>query len=159
MAVAEGYWEAVDFVSMPGKPRDSAPFIGAWTLLSYELSLASGVVTKPLGDHPVGRILYLDNGQMSAQVTASGLNPLANADPQDATPEEAGRAWHNYVGYWGTFTVDAKAGVVIHAVEGAWFPNWIGQNQVRRYRFAGNTLTLEADSPAWHATLIWRRIE
>jgi hypothetical protein len=47
----------------------------------------------------------------------------------------------------------------IHAVEGAWFPNWIGRNQVRRYRFSGNTVTLEADAPDWHATLIWRRIE
>jgi len=110
-------------------------------------------------DGNVGRILYLDNGQMSAQVAASGLDPLANADPSEATPEEAAHAWRNYVGYWGTFTVDADAGVVIHAVEGAWFPHWIGHNQVRQYRFSGNTLTLEADAPGWHATLIWRRIE
>jgi len=144
---------------MIGKPEDSAPFIGAWTLISYELLLPSGVVEKPMGDRPLGRILYLENGQMSAQVAASGLDPLADADPREATPEEAGRAWRNYVGYWGTFTVDAEAGVVIHAVEGAWFPNWIGQRQVRQYHFSGNTLTLEADSPAWHARLIWRRIE
>jgi hypothetical protein len=144
---------------MNSKPDDSAPFIGAWTLISYELLLASGVVEKPMGDHPLGRILYLDNGQMSAQVAASGVDPLANADPREATAEEAGRAWRNYVGYWGTFTVDAEAGVVIHAVEGAWFPNWSGQRQARQYRFSGNTLTLEADSPAWHAKLIWRRIE
>jgi len=142
---------------MIGKPEDSAPFIGAWTLISYELLLASGVVEKPMGDHPLGRILYLDNGQMSAQV-ASGLDPLANADPREATPEEADRAWRSYVGYWGTFTVDAEAGVVIHAVDVAWFPNWIGQRQVRQYSFSGNTLTLEADSPAWHATLLWCRI-
>jgi hypothetical protein len=144
---------------MIGKPEDSAPFIGAWTLISYELLLPSGVVEKPMGDHPLGRILYLDNGQMSAQVVASGFEPLANADSREATPEEAGRAWRNYVGYWGTFTVDVGAGVVIHAVEGAWFPNWIGQKQVRQYRFSGNTLTLETDSPAWHAKLTWRRIQ
>jgi hypothetical protein len=144
---------------MTGKPGDSAPFLGAWTLLSYDLLLASGVVEKPMGDHPLGRILYLDNGQMSAQVAASGLDPLANADPSEATPEEAAHAWRNYLGYWGTFTVDAEAGVVIHAVEGAWFPKWIGHNQVRRYRFSGNTLTLEADAPGGHATLVWRRIE
>jgi hypothetical protein len=144
---------------MTGKPEDSASFLGAWTLLSYEVSRASGVVEKPMGECPLGRILYLDNGQMSAQVAASGLDPLANADPEDAAPEEAGHAWRNYVGYWGTFTVDAEAGVVIHAVEGAWFPNWIGRKQVRHYRFSGNTLTLEAHAPGWRATLIWRRIE
>jgi hypothetical protein len=153
-------FEAIDFFSMSGKPENSTPFIGAWTLLSYELSLPSGVVEKPLGDHPLGRILYLDNGQMSAQiVAAAGADPLANDDPREATPEEAACAWRNYLGYWGTFTVDAEAGEVIHAVEGAWFPNWIGQKQIRQYRFSGNTLTLEADSPDWRATLIWRRIE
>jgi hypothetical protein len=117
------------------------------------------VVEKPLGDRPLGRILYLENGQMSAQVIASGLDPLAGADPDEATPEEAARAWRNYVGYWGTFTVDVEAGVVVHAIEGAWFPNWTGRKQVRHYCFSGNMLTLEADSPSWHATLIWHRIE
>lgn len=144
---------------MAGKPEDSAPFLGAWTLLSYELLMVSGIVEKPLGDRPLGRILYLDSGQMSAQVAASGLDPLANDDSRAATPEEAAHAWRNYVGYWGTFTVDAEAGVVIHTVEGAWFPNWVGQNQVRRYRFSGDMLTLEADAPEWHATLVWRRIK
>ena len=139
--------------------EDFAPFIGSWNLLSYELRLPSGAVEKPLGDRPLGRILYLKNRQMSAQVMGSGLDLLSNSEPEEATPEEAGRAWHNYMGYWGTYTVDAGAGVVIHMVQGAWFPNWVGQKQVRRYRFTDDQLTLEADSPAWHATLVWQRIE
>jgi hypothetical protein len=144
---------------MTRNPKDSAPFIGAWTLLSYELRLPSGVAEKPMGNRPLGRILYLENGQMSAQVMGSGSDPLANPDPEEATMEEASRAWQSYVGYWGTYTVDTAAGVVIHSVEGAWFPNWVGQEQVRHYRFSGDRLTLEADSPAWHATLVWQRIE
>ncbi len=114
---------------------------------------------KPLGESPRGRILYLGNGQMSAQVGASVVEPLANADPDDATPEEAARAWRGYVGYWGTFEVDVEAGVVAHTVEGTWFLNWTGQKLVRHYRFSGNLLTLEAHAPAWYATLVWRRIE
>jgi len=140
-------------------PESSAPFIGAWTLLSYELRRPSGVVEKPMGDHPRGRILYLENGQMSAQVLGSPLDLMASADSDEATTEEAARAWRSYVGYWGTYTVDAAAGVVTHHVEGAWFPNWVGRKQVRDYTFSGNTLTLEADSPAWHATLVWQRIK
>lgn len=143
---------------MAGKPDESALFIGAWSLLSYELRLPSGAVERPMGDRPLGRILYLENGQMSVHVAASGVDPLANADPGDATAEEAQGAWRKYVGYWGTFTVDARAGIVTHAVEGAWFPNWIGTNQARHYRFSGDTLTLEAHTPDWHAALVWRRI-
>ena len=124
LVVVGGHRKAVDFVAVTDKSENSAPFIGAWGLVSYELLLPSGVVEKPLGDHPLGRILYLENGQMSAQVVASELDPLADVDPREATLEEAARAWRNYVGYWGTFTVDVEAGVVVHAVDGAWFPNW-----------------------------------
>jgi hypothetical protein len=72
---------------------------------------------------------------------------------------EADRAWRNYIGYWGTFSVDPKAGIVVHQIEGGWFPNWISQKQVRSFRFERESLVLEADSPAWHTTLIWRRID
>lgn len=112
-----------------------------------------------MGDRPLGRILYLKNRQMSAQVMGSRLDLLANFEPEEASTEEAARAWRNYIGYWGTYTVDAAAGVVIHTVQGAWFPNWVGLKQVRKYRFTGDQLTLEADSPAWQATLVWQRIE
>ena len=143
---------------MASIPEDSAPFIGSWTLLSYELWRPSGAVEKPMGDHPRGRLLYLENGQMSAQVLGSELGLTANADSDEATTEEAARAWRNYVGYWGTYTVDAAAGVVTHEVEGAWFLNWVGRKQIRRYTFSGDRLILEAAAAAWHATLIWQRI-
>ena len=138
---------------------DANDFIGAWALVSYELRRPSGTIERPFGEHPLGRIIYLANGQMSAQVMTPGIDALANADPDLAEPTEAARIWRSYVGYWGTFSVDAGAGVVTHTVEGAWFPNWVGQKQVRRYTFSGDTLKLEADSPNWHATLLWRRIE
>lgn len=50
-----------------------ARFIGSWDLVSYELRLPSGAITKPFGDRPVGRILYQRNGQMSAQL----MQPVA----------------------------------------------------------------------------------
>jgi hypothetical protein len=143
---------------MAGTPDERAPFVGSWKLLSFELRLPSGVVETPMGEHPLGRILYLENGQMSAQVMGEEVESLDCADSTEATAEDAARAWRNYVGYWGTYTVDAAAGVVVHAVEGAWFPNWVGHRQNRKYTFCGDRLTLEADSPAWHAALVWQRI-
>lgn len=137
----------------------SSRFIGSWELVSYELRLASGTMLKPFGDHPIGRILYQKNGQMSAQLMRPAPTPFASTDPLQARPDEADRAWRDYIGYWGTFTVDPKARVVVHHIEGCWFPNWIGQKQIRSFRFSGDQLTLEADSPAWRATLIWRRID
>ena len=83
LAVAGSHPKAVDSVAVIGKSENSAPFIGAWSLVSYELLRPSGVVEKPLGDRPLGRILYLENGQMSAQVIASALDPLATAKIED----------------------------------------------------------------------------
>lgn len=84
---------------------------------------------------------------------------LADADPLKATKEETDRAWRNYIGYWGTFSVDTKKSVIIHHIEGGWFPNWIGKNQIRSFQFRANDSILEADSPTWHASLVWQRIE
>ena len=145
-----------------GQRADSAiaaRFIGSWTLVSYELRLASGAVTKPFGDRPIGRILYQQSGHMSAQLMHPASAHFANTDPLRATRNETDRAWRNYIGYWGMFSVDAKAGTVVHRIEGGWFPNWIGQTQTRSFRFERDRLILEADSSAWHATLIWQRID
>lgn len=146
-------------IGRSAESEDSRRFTGSWELVSYELRLASGTVLKPFGEHPVGRILYQENGQMSAQLMRAEAAPFASADMLLARADEADRAWRDYIGYWGTFTVDPKARVVVHDIQGSWFPNWRGQKQIRSFRFSGDQLTLEADSPAWHAALIWRRID
>src|SRR3954453_16357796 len=134
--------------------------LGAWKLISYELRFPSGSVLKPFGEAPIGRILYQANGQMSAQLMGPGTSFFSSSDPLKATTDEAVTAWRNYIGYWGTYTVDKKAGVVTHHIEGSWFPNWIGQKQIRSFRFIENRrLMLEAGSPMWHATLIWRKLD
>ena len=47
-----------------------------------------------------------------------------------------------FLAYFGTYTVDEKAGVVVHHVEGASFPNWIGTDQRREFTLSGRRLTL-----------------
>jgi hypothetical protein len=96
---------------------------------------------------------------MSAQLMRSAPAAFENARPLEASAEEANAAWRNYYGYWGTFTIDPKARIIVHHIEGSWFPNWIGQKQIRSFRFSGNKLILEADSPAGHSTLTWQRID
>jgi Lipocalin-like domain len=133
--------------------------VGAWSLSSYELRLKpSGTITTPFGPHPVGQILYEANGQMSAQLMRPETTAFASNDPLRATDEEAASAWRNYIGYWGTYTIDASAGIITHHIEGAWLTNWVGQNQTRAFQLSGDSLSLDADSAAWHAHLTWKRI-
>lgn len=76
---------------------------------------------------------------------------------EKATTEEIVAAWRGYVGYFGTYTIDEKASTVTHHVEGASFPNFVGTNQVRHYRFEGDRLILQADTASGHATIVWKR--
>jgi hypothetical protein len=139
--------------------QDRNLIVGAWSLSSYELRLKpSGTIMTPFGPHPVGRILYEANGQMSAQLMRPEMTPFASDDPLRATDEEAALAWRNYIGYWGTYTINARAGIITHHIEGAWLTNWVGQNQTRAFQLSGDSLSLDADSAAWHAHLTWKRI-
>lgn len=140
--------------SVEGAP----PFLGSWSLVSFEHVLPSGEVSKPFGDSPSGSILYQADGHMSAQLCAANPTRFASDDTLCASAEEAAEAWRTYFGYWGGFEVQAETSVVVHRVEGCSFPNWIGTEQSRRFRFDGpNLLTLETQSPSGRYTLIWQR--
>jgi hypothetical protein len=94
---------------------------------------------------------------MSAQLMLPEPIPFASSDPLQPTKDETDRAWRSYIGYWGTFSVDTKKRIVTHHIEGGWFPNWIGKDQVRSFHFSEGKLTLEADYPAGHGKLVWQK--
>jgi hypothetical protein len=133
-------------------------FLGSWSLVSLHDTLPSAEVQKPFGESPMGLILYQADGHMSAQLSVARPKRLVSEDPLCASADEAANAWQTYFGYWGTFQVDADKGVVLHRVEGCSFPNWIGAEQVRHFRFDGaDRLILEAQSGSVRSNLIWQR--
>jgi hypothetical protein len=114
-----------------------ASFLGSWDLVSFEHVLPSGEASKPFGNSPVGLLVYQADGRMSAQVSTDGPTRLSSDDSFEASLEEAAGAWRTYFGYWGCFEVCPEEGVVVHRVQGSSFPNWIGTDQARHFRFAG----------------------
>ena len=135
-----------------------APFLGSWDLVSFEHVLASGELSTPFGNSPVGSLIYQADGRMSAQLSTDSPTRLASDDSFEATVEEAAGAWRTYFGYWGSFKVDPEERVVVHRVEGSSFPNWIGTEQTRHFHFDGvNRLILEVESASERYTLIWQR--
>ena len=99
--------------------------IGSWRLVSYETTDAEGRKGRPYGD-AVGRISYDANGNMAGQV----MRPdRAHAEP-------------GYIAYFGTYDVAADGGSVVHHVQGALNPAWVGGDQVRQMRFEGERLIL-----------------
>ena len=115
--------------------------------------MPDGASRLPLGADPLGQLTYDGDGRMAVQFGRRGRAPFASAEMRGGTAEEMKAAFHGYVAYFGTYTVDEAAGTVTHAVEGSLFPNWEGQEQVRRYRLEGNRLTLTTPPVAgrgWH---------
>lgn len=118
----------------------AARFLGAWELVRWSSVGADGRTTFPFGENARGQISYTPNGRMSAHL----MRPPD--DPSQAPPQ--------HLSYWGTYDVDAAAGTITHRVLGADRANWIGTDQVRRFRFEGDdvlVLSLGAQD------LVWRR--
>ncbi len=127
-------------------------FVGSWKLISFVLTSSTGEVTHPLGQNAEGRITYDAAGRMSVQIMQPGR-------PNSANPQQIFGANSGYLAYYGSYVVEEARGVVVHRVEASLFPNYIGTNQVRRYSFSGNRLTLEAETPQLgRSKLIWERL-
>ncbi|MFZ0640059.1 MAG: lipocalin-like domain-containing protein [Candidatus Acidiferrales bacterium] len=135
-----------------------ARLIGAWGLLSMREMGADGKVVYPLGEDAQGQIMYSAEGRMSAQLMRAKTPRFAKDDTREATSEERARAWRDYFGYFGSYSIDAERNAVIHHVEGSWFPNLNGSEQVRVFRFEGERLVLDADTPWGKVQAVWERV-
>ncbi len=134
-------------------------FIGAWSLVSWIATSTDGTRKHPYGENPVGRIMYQPQGKMVACLMHRERTPFASENRHVATPAEREAAYSEYVSYFGSFTIQESEETVTHHVEGATFPNWIGTDLVRSYRFAENTLTLSLVRPNGDVhELLWQRL-
>ena len=85
-------------------------------------------------DHPAGLIVYTADGHMAAQLYDARrpkIGPLSIVTPLSPTQP-------SYTGlytYFGTYTSDPAKHTVVHHVEAAMAPDWIGMAMDREYRF------------------------
>jgi hypothetical protein len=137
------------------KLRDK--LLGSWRLVESEGRDASGEANAPLGEDPIGLLTYDASGTVSAQLMRRNQPRFRSDDWQRATAKEKSAAWSGYFGYFGVFAVDERAKTVIHYVEGSWFPNLVGTQQIRYWSFKGRRLVLSAHTPWGDVTLVWER--
>jgi hypothetical protein len=95
---------------------------------------------------------------MSAQLVRRKQPRFASDDWRQAAESEKSRAWSNYFGYFGTYVIDENRNTVEHHVEGSWFPNLAGEIEERHYRFEGEHLVLDADTPWGEVHIVWQKI-
>lgn len=139
---------------------DGRDLIGVWRLVSSTRRFSDGRVEYPYGENPVGRITYDNAGRMSAQLmrrgrkctVPSGVNLVVGNAGDDEIREAAG----GFAAYFGTFEVDEATRTVVHHVEAALVPSWVGTDLKRNYSFVGNRLVLTATS-ASVLEVVWER--
>lgn len=105
------------------KPGIRGRLIGCWRLAGFTVTAAGGQTDHPLGDKPLGTILYTPDGYMSAQLARPG--PYEDDQEPDAY----------YIAYSGPCDVDEQAGTVTHQVEVPVIPDWRGTSQIRQVQF------------------------
>ena len=146
----------------PNSLRES--LVGAWELVSCtETDVETGEVFLPMGEAPVGFILYTPDGYMSAQLSAPDRANFADGDMYRGTPDEYTAAGLSYLAYSGPYHVDETHRTVEHGMAVSAFPNWAGERQLRLVELDGDQLTLRTDRPSMFngslkdATIVWRR--
>lgn len=127
----------------------NSALIGVWALKSFNLVLASSpdspAVFQPLGEDPLGRIVFTAGNYMFCTLTSrKGSEPIQSPSWVTASDDEvlnAARSLTTYCGPFRVFTEDGQ-NLVSTQVEVALDPNWIGKPQVRRWEVTGNKLIL-----------------
>ena len=137
-------------------------FIGSWSLVSCEAKSSEGDVRTPYGDDPYGKLMYDAAGNLSVVIMARGRPQFESNDLMRGTTDELKVAFEKFTAYCGKYAVDEAAGTVTHHLDGSWFPNWEGTDQVRLYTFGENTLQLDTEPrpsrrASWVLSLLWER--
>jgi hypothetical protein len=105
------------------------------------------------GPNPKGMIVYTAGGHMSVQIAPDRERKKAGAE---ATPDEAKAALTDYIAYFGTYTIDERAGTVIHHRQASIQPGDAAA-VVRTYEFSGERLILRP--PNSKQEIVWERIK
>lgn len=138
-------------------------FTGTWTLLACEGRWSDGRVTHPYGENPGGVLMYDGRGSFAGQIMAQGRPPFGTGNLLKGTDDEVRAAFEGYVAYYGAYAVDNDEGLMVHDVEGSFFPNWIGDRQIRRFEFMDDgrlqlsTMPIQGSRAELTVVLMWER--
>jgi hypothetical protein len=116
--------------------------IGVWKLLACFGEEAAGLRFFPYGSSPKGQLIYTSEGFMSVVLMNSERTNFVSDDISEATTNETLMAFASFDSYGGRWWFGRDHGEVIHSIEYARIPNWVGQQHKRLFELRGDRLTL-----------------
>ena len=146
-----------------GRAQDLATsIVGVWKVVSIETKeVASGKVTRPLGDQLAGTFVFTRGGRFSGMVFRADRTPPAGAN---ATEPERVALFNSLVAYNGSYRIDGDK--LVMTIESSHIQSWNGTNRVLTVEINGTRLTgrsapLKAASTGLEvvAENVWERLE
>jgi hypothetical protein len=144
---------------------------GGWRLVSRVTTGSDGkvLIDPGLSVTPSGVLIYDRFGHVAAQLSRPGrtmemLGEECRAAEKVKGTTDTAQTILGYDAYFGTYTIDAEAGVVTHHLESALFPGDIGKDIKRDFSISGDTLTIRFHTTAPDGTpvvrtLVWARMK
>lgn len=144
-----------------GKRSAEDQLVGTWKLVSASSEVAGEPPENPYGVRPSGVLIYTAEGQMVVVHSNERRQPLSVDDRAAAPVEERASAFATHSSYAGRY--ELRGDRVVHNVEIASVPNWVGQQLLRDFKLDGDKLTLSTPPIAYRGrrrtfTLTWQRV-
>ena len=135
--------------------------VGTWSLVSITNEKSEQKVL-PYGPNAKGSFI-LDGERFSLMVVRPDRAQFKSNNRLTGTAEENQDTVRGSIGYFGTYSVDAKdTTLVTFHIEGSTFPNWEGAEQKRVLKVTGDEMNYTnptISTGAGVARLIWRRLK
>lgn len=135
---------------------------GAWRLVAWEIDVPGmDEPAHPFSDQPVGWLVYSSDGVMSAQLMRPDRPGLGGRSIRKLDEEERLAVLETFFAYAGHYYIDGDT--IVHQVDVALNPDFIGQDQFRKATLNGKVLTLTGQETDVQGRqrghrLIWERI-
>jgi hypothetical protein len=135
---------------------------GSWKLVSFHCQDANGKTTYPFGKDARGRIIYEPDGRMAVQLMNPDRPGFRSDDPLVTSEAEVRAAFGGYTAYYGTYSVHPDKRTIVHHIEAALRPDWVGTDQGRQFEYDGKYLTLKGPlllgGVQGMVSLVWERL-
>src|SRR3954468_2852658 len=111
--VAVGLGLALSSVAFAEQKSAKEQIVGAWTLVSVTSEMGDGTRGEPFGPSPKGVIIFSNDGHFSLFQSRAEIPKIVANDRAKATAEEAQSIVASSIAYYGTYSIDESAKLMV----------------------------------------------
>lgn len=139
--------------------QPSPSIVGTWRVVQFD-NIGNGKVFHRFGEKPLGLFVYTANGYVAIQIS-NPANPICigpgtkygwgrrdETNLPACTAKQMQALIDGTIAYWGTYSVNQAAGVVIHHVKSDLGNGYAGSDKRRPFRLDGDRLEI-GDGKTW----------